>query len=110
LVRLNEGGAMNLASGIFTVPVTGLYHFEFSGNKESSTIGLHIDLQVKGENVGRSATHYSTSGSYGSVSLTAFLRLKANDRVNLYNAYGTLFDDVKHHTHFIGWLVEEDLM
>ncbi len=28
--HLNEGGAMDLAAGVFTVPVDGIYHFEFS--------------------------------------------------------------------------------
>ena len=34
--RLNEGEAMNLTSGTFTAPVPGIYHFEFSAQKDGS--------------------------------------------------------------------------
>jgi len=45
------------------------------------------------------------------VSLAASLRLKAGDRVNLFNTGdGILYDNADHYTHFTGWLVEEDLV
>ena len=35
--RLNVEGAMNLATGVFTVPLDGIYHFEFPALKYSDT-------------------------------------------------------------------------
>ncbi len=111
LSRENEREAMNIASGIFTAPVVGLYHFEFSGNKEKFAAGLWIDLQVNGNDVGRAATFPSGKGSYDSLSLSASLRLKVNDRVNLIiRSDGMLYDDTRNHFHFTGCLVEEDLI
>ena len=111
LQRENEGGAMNIASGIFTTPVAGLYHFEFAGSKDRFVAGLWIDLQVNGANVGRAAVMPFDKAGYATISLTASLRLKANDRVNLVNRVdGALFDDNANHFHFVGWLVEEDLI
>lgn len=111
LARLNEGGAFDLASGIFTVPSPGIYHFDFSAVKTTSTISLDIYLQVNGANVGVAWTSQTAEGSYDSISLSTSLRLAAGDRVNLYKLYdGVLLDNMNHHTHFSGWLVEEDFM
>ena len=113
LERLNEGGAMNLTSGIFTVPVDGIYHFEFSGLKDSSSSYFYVWLLVNGANVGSAGTSTAgaNTGNYESYSLTASLRLKAGDRVNMYN-YGdnsVLYENGTYKNHFSGWLVEQDL-
>jgi len=108
---VNEGGAFNLTSGIFTVPVAGIYHFDFSALKDSSEKYVYIDLQVNGDNVALAATQQSATGSRDVVSLSASLRLAAGDRVNLYHSGSSvLYDNSAHWTHFSGWLVEEDLM
>ncbi len=111
LARLNEESAFNLISGIFTVPVPGIYHFDFSTLKENTANYLGIYLRVNDANVGYAYTWQSATGSQDVVSLSASLRLAKGDTVNLYNAGSgsVLLDNGNHHTHFSGWLVEEDL-
>ncbi len=109
LARLNEGGAFNLTTGIFTVPVPGIYHFDFSALKEEPAAYLSILLQVNGANIGTAYT--GQAGNVNIVSLSASLRLEAGDKVNLFNVgSGAHYDSPNHHTHFSGWLVEEKLM
>ena len=109
LARLNEGNAFDLPSGIFTVPVNGIYHFDFSALKDSSASYLSINLQVNGANIGHAITNPVATGTWDSLSITASLRLKVNDKVNLYNLSGALHEaNNNHYTHFTGWLVEED--
>lgn len=102
--HLNEGGAMDLTSGTFTAPVPGIYHFGFSAMNEFYTFSLGIILQLNGTTVGTAFTYASYIDFFDTVSLTASLRLKAKDRVNLYRQKSGV------PTHFTGWLVEEDLI
>lgn len=99
---------MNLATGIFTVPLNGIYHFEFSGLKETNAAHLVVDLQVNGASIG---TSYATAlpNYFGVNGISASLRLKSGDKVGLFKTGGTLNDNGRF-THFTGWLVEEDLV
>jgi len=106
--RLNVGGAMDLAAGVFTVPVNGIYHFEFSGLKDGGDPDtLYIYLQVNGITIGVAIATYLPNNLAVS-SISASLRLKTWDQVRLYKTTGTLDDGP--FSHFTGWLVEEDLV
>jgi len=102
---------MNLNTGVFTSPVPGIYHFEFSAQKAKTDFILSVVLQVNEASIGMAETKlYRADENSNSISLTASLRLKANDRVRILRINGDLFDDQNHHTHFTGWLVEEELI
>ena len=123
---VNEGNAFDLSSGIFTAPVNGFYHFQFSALKydpvEYDPTYLKIALEVNGDiidfsqNDPISLVEYDSYdyqyllGTYKSVSMSIPLRLKPGDEVNLVNigGGGELADNASnHYTHFTGWLVEE---
>jgi hypothetical protein len=108
LTRLNVGGAMNLSTGIFLVPMNGIYHFEFS-TVRAPVENMGIYLQVNGARVASSYS-FTKSGDYLSGMLNVLLRLKKGDRVNIFKDSGMVMDNNCFYTHFIGWLVEEDLI
>jgi len=100
--HLNEGGAMDLAAGVFTVPVDGIYHFEFSGLKDLDGVGMYIFLQVNGVNFG-TAYGANLANYYLALStISTSLRLKVGDQVRLFKTTGTLDDGP--YSHFTGWL------
>jgi len=111
LARLNEGNAFNLGTGVFTAPLKGIYNFQLSAVKHPDYNYCAIYLQLNGDNVGLAATNQPGATSYDVVSLSASLRLRVGDRVDLSNVLGYCYDDaVTHRTQFSGWLVEEESM
>jgi len=110
---LNEGDAMNFATGVFTVPVNGIYHFEFNGMKHNDPSELRVFLQVNGVTIGTAYATFNLTNYLALSGINTSLRLKTGDQVRLYKTNGILHDDsmLEHHyTQFTGWLNEEDLM
>jgi len=96
---LNVGRLMNLSTGIFTASVSGLYHFDFSGMKKSTSY-LIIQLLVNGVNF---ATAYGDSAvTWSPLTLIASLRLKMRDKVYL-RKEGDGVQEYSLITHFSGW-------
>ncbi len=103
---------MNMSTGTFTAPVSGVYTFHFSALRDGSPNEVWIYLQVNGTSV--ACSYASNQDLQVAVSpISASLKLTANDKVTLLRQGTGLFDDGpngKYLTHFTGWLVEEDLM
>jgi len=104
---------MSLVTGVFIAPVTGIYHFEFSGLTSDK---LNVVLRKNGVDVALTAAELTfTNGDsfYTSISLAASLQLNVGETVALYkNGDGTLYQGAYAlnvpNTHFTGWLVVAD--
>jgi len=110
---LNEGRAMDLKSGTFKAPLSGIYYFSFRGFHEPlqtlfSSFNYHVFLRLNGKTV---ATGVSYSLGGFTFSLECTLKLKKGDKVDVKKGKsGALMDNSNEYlTHFSGRLLEEDL-
>ncbi|KAI9561346.1 hypothetical protein GHT06_012303 [Daphnia sinensis] len=106
---LNEGGAMNLVSGTFTVPKTGTYLFDFSGVKDTSSGAMSVVFSVN--DVKKASTLGDDPGQF-TMNLPSIWHLVKGDTVKLTMSSGTLYSDDRNGplVHFTGILLEEDIV
>ena len=104
--RLNIGGAMNLASGVFTAPVSGRYQFNFVALANVGG-GTDVNLRLNGVNIA-SGYGYSLEDT---LAITATVSLQKGDGIDTYLIKGSINDDSTfYNTQFTGILLEEDLL
>lgn len=105
---LNEGGAMDMASGIFTVPKTGTYLFDFSGINDPVGGVFSVVFNVNDK---KKASTLADSVGQLTMNLPSIWHLAKGDTVKLTITSGTLYSDSKNGplVHFTGILLEEDI-
>jgi hypothetical protein len=78
-ITTNNGGFFNATTGLFTAPIDGWY--AFAGSFSRSNGNAILDLFKNGGSVG--VRHLSYGADWQTVTVSAVLRMVANDNVNL---------------------------
>jgi hypothetical protein len=122
LAVVNEGNAMDLASGIFTAPRPGIYFISFAGVarlfSSVDQVDFYSRLYLNGNLIGSSNVNQNNVPVYlySPVTLQLTLKLEKGDRIwvtiNYYGEYSSsfLYDDGSHSTHFTGFMLEEEIV
>jgi C1q-related factor len=106
--QLNVGGGMNITSGIFTAPKSGIYFFSFNGLKDFQRDALGVSLYHNSIYITQA---YGALGpNYNPVALTSTLRLRSGDQISLLLDYGQLKGNQSRNTNFIGMLLQEEML
>ncbi|EFX76505.1 hypothetical protein DAPPUDRAFT_106994 [Daphnia pulex] len=123
MARVNSGDDairdFDLANGTFTAPRSGTYYFAFTGLAEFPAsvqfVYLEVRLLVNGLGVGTAHSSKSSATEYqfNQLALQSTLLLREGDRICLQitgMSDGVFLYDAPdiHHTHFSGFLLEED--
>jgi len=116
--QLNMGSGMNLTSGIFTAPLSGIYSFSFSGMGHGSGPRpvpyygfVIVALNLNGVPIAyANSIVYEATDAVLTASLHSILKLKAGDEIKLVLEGGELYEAPDSpSTHFTGTLLEEDV-
>jgi len=108
VVVVNIGDALNLRTGVFTAPVSGVYFFSFDAYSDSGESRVH--LQKNGVNVGQSFD-YDYNYRSQQLHLASILQLDAGDEIQVYLGTGRIYEDGNSHfTHFTGMLLNDDVL
>ena len=108
---------MDLTSGIFTSPATGIYFFSFTGlaffPASSALVKLGAGLYLNGGLIGMSYVEEGNTlaGQNDQLAIQSTMNLKKGDQVwvaIVYQSPGAyLADNSEHHNHFTGFMLEE---
>lgn len=97
---------MNLATGIFTAPKNGVYHFNFAGMKKNEAGNLYVKLR---RNAKETVAVAHTDGAFSAqVAFVATIRLQKGETIDLYKEKdGILYDSsyYSYITSFTGSLI-----
>lgn len=100
---LNNGGNMDLGTGLFTAPIAGIYHFTFNTFRQQNTGTASVVFILNGIEQKQRSYDSDASGDYSPLSLATTRKMEAGDTIGVYVRQGELHGS--NNTEFTGFLV-----
>jgi hypothetical protein len=117
--KINMGGGMNLSTGKFTAPVTGVYFFSFTGlagfpSSTGQNVHLKIAFYLNGSYLSTAeVAEANTPGHSSTLTMQSTLNMQRGDQIWLQiwsiSPGVRLWDSNYHHNHFTGFLLHEEM-
>jgi len=101
--RLDVGGGMNIATGVFTAPKAGRYYFSFSAHAQVADTVARMQLN------GIVILSGFATGMGDNAPIQATLNLVRGDQVSVLLERGSFYEDNLGETFFVGYMLEEDV-
>ena len=107
--NLNKENAMNLSTGIFTAPQSGVYYFSFSARSGAPNTLVHLKLNNSDRIIGSAYVPDNPNNQPAFSFQSALVKLKLGDQVSLFLDQGSLYeknyDEFDKRTYFFGLLL-----
>ena len=101
--RAEIGGGMNLATGVFTAPIGGIYAFTGTWNDAYTSTSAYVYLLKNGEEIGVAA--FADDSDRGSFGLSVMLELAQGDEISTELVSGVIHSFIDVNMHFTGQLL-----
>jgi hypothetical protein len=100
--EMQVGGGMNLATGVFTAPIVGVYQFTGTWRDWYTSDNANVKIRKNGAVIARTYSHTADDNSFG---MTVLLSLAKGDTVESYLEDGRVYSSSDRLVHFTGHLI-----
>ena len=102
----NVGNGLDISSGVFSCPQSGLYMLSFSGEAANDATSTYVSIYINGVRDFVLHSYTTADVNYDYISHTWLVHLNSNDKVNLKITHGEMYSSSDQRITFNGMKVK----